>query len=635
MRTTEPRNAPPRRGRRTAALAAFVLVVTCALPACQVVQPPAPVPSPTAAIAVTPGVMNGVTTAVVQVTADGAWSLTSDRPAWVSLQPASGNGNATVDLTVDPSGLAPTSYAIGLTLTDSGGSVSASLPFSFPDVTVTVTRGDTLSSQALASQASTARAVDPRLHTFPAGPADLIVGVGKVPSQAAELPLAALRQVAGVEVRSAFAAAGVVTVHVRDATAAADRLARLPGVRYVEAALPLDALSNDTYRSQQWNLDVIGAEPSWPSGDGTGATVAVLDRGFDPAHPDLSSGIVGTYDAVSGGSDVTVTNTACGSHGTHVAGIVAATAGNALGVAGVAPGAGLLLVNLGDPTDAGCAMTTPALIAGLGHVTHGGAPLARVVNMSLGASGPLGQGVEDALAAAQAAGIVLVAASGNDTTTQPTPVVYPAAYPEVLAVGATTRTDDIAYYSDRGPEVFVSAPGGGTAVDAGSFATDWVLSTWLDLNQTPPTHVYAYDLGTSMASPAVAGLAAQLLTLRPGASVDQVAGALADGAVDLGTPGRDDLFGYGRVDALASKSALASGTPLILKTGDGRSFAVVRDVPFTVPNVAAGTVILVAGTDDGGNGTLGDAPGELLGSAQVAVAFDAPPPAATVTLTPQ
>lgn len=614
-------------------IAAATIVVS--LSACNITTVPVSGPGPgagTASLSVTPTVMNGVTRATVEVSASGAWTLSTGGAGWVSLSQTSGTGSATVALTVDPSTLQPGSYDIPLELQTSSGTTSVQLPFSFPDAVVTVTRGDTLSSQALAAPAGAPS--NPALHTFATGPGDLIVGVAKVPSQAPALDLSGIRATPGVSVRSAFARAGVVTVRAQDAQAAAGRLARLPGVRYVEAPVLLHAASNDPYRSDQWNLDVVQAEQAWPSGDGTGTTIAVIDRGFDPSHPDLQGNVSGTYDAVTGGTDVTVTDPACTAHGTHVAGIAAAVANNGIGIAGVAPGAKLLLVNIGDDTTSNCAMTTTSLIAALAYVTNNGSPLARVVNMSLGSSTALGQGVQDALSAAQSAGIVLVAAAGNDTTTQPTPVTYPAAYPQVLAVGATTPTDQIAFYSDRGPNLWVVAPGGGTATGVGS-QSDEVLSTWYDLSVSPPVPTY-HDLeGTSMASPVVAGIAAQLLTERPGATVDQIATALASGATDLGPTGFDDTYGYGLVNAVASKQALTTLSPLLLKTGDGRIFDVVRGVPFTVANLPVGTVTLTAGTDDNGDGTIGDASGELYGQTTVSVAFNAGTPAVTLPVTPQ
>jgi len=185
--------------------------LTVLLGACNIVRSPTssppPPPSTTPPLRVSPGVLNrvlnrvlngvlnGVTTATVNVTADGAWTLGSDHPAWVALQPASGSGSTQVTMTVDPSGLQPGSYSIGLTLSAGEASASAQVPFSFPDVTVTVSRGDTLSSQALAPAASPAP--NAALHTFAVGPGDLVVGVTKMPAQAPALDLAPIRAARG------------------------------------------------------------------------------------------------------------------------------------------------------------------------------------------------------------------------------------------------------------------------------------------------------------------------------------------------------------------------------------------------------------------------------------------------------
>ncbi|MEJ2289734.1 MAG: S8 family serine peptidase [Deinococcales bacterium] len=614
-----------------AVLTLLTLALVVALAACNIIEvlPGPPPPSGgQPGVAVVPTVMDGVTHATVTVDTSGSWSLSSSEPSWVTLQPSTGIGPASVSLTADPAGLQPASYDIVLTLQSDAGSASVHLPFSFPDVTVTVARGDPLTSQSLRASAN------PALQAFAAAPGRLVVGVAKVPAQTPSLQLSAVAGTPGVDVERTFERAGVVIVRADDAQAAARHLATVPGVRYVEAPVTLQPFSNDAYRSDQWALDIVQAEQAWPNGDGTGTTIAIIDRGFDPGHPDLAGNVSGSYNAVTAGSDVTVTDPTCTAHGTHVAGIAAAVANNVIGVAGVAPGAGLLLVDIGDPATGSCDMTTAALVDALAYVTNGGSPRARVVNMSFGATVDLGQGVRDALSAAQAAGVVLVAASGNDASVQPTPVAYPAAYPEVLAVGATTPTDQIAFYSDRGPELWVVAPGGGTAIDVGT-AADQILSTWVDLSSAVPTPTYRYELGTSMASPVVAGVAAQLLTSRPGATPDQVASALASGATDLGAAGRDDVFGYGRVDAVASEQALATTSPLLLQTPDGRSFAVTRDVPFTIPNVAPGSLTLTAGTDDGGDSVVGNTTGELYGQATVGVAFDTVVPAVTLAVVPR
>lgn len=619
--------APPRSTGLAIGVAALVLAVA----ACTIVVPGTPGPGPSKGqLSVNPTTMNGVTAATVDVSASDSWTLSSNHPDWVTLSPASGSGPSSVQLTVSPSGLAPGSYDITVSLQSGAGTSSVQIPFSFPDVTVTVTRGDAITSQALSRKGPAP--ANPALERFADGPGDLIVGVAKVPSGAPAVDVSDIVATASVQVRGHFASAGVVTVHATNAAAAAARLGGMAGVRYVEASLPLEPYSDDTYRDQQWNLDQIRAEQAWSSGDGTGATVAIIDRGFYPSHPDLSANVTGTYDAVTGGSDVTVTDSACTAHGTHVAGIAAAVANNARGVAGVAPGAGLLLVNIGDPSTSSCEMTAASLVDALNYVTNNGNPRARVINLSLGSQSDLGQGVHDAITAAHDAGVVLVAAAGNDQISQPTPVAYPAAYQEVLAVGATTPSYDLAFYSDRGPNLWVVAPGGGTATGTGT-QSDQIMSTWYDFASSTPG--YAYEEGTSMASPAAAGVVAQLLASRPGASAGQLEQALADGALDLGAPGRDDLYGYGLVDAVSSKQVLAFSNPLLLHTSDGRTFNVSRDVPFTVPNLPTGTVALRAGTDDNGDGTIGDASGELLGQVNVSVAFDSDTRSASVAVTPQ
>jgi len=627
-RTRDSRRAGARRTAvrsRPAGLLGSLALTMLALSACTIVGPGGPgAPGPGTGqgqISVSPTTMNGVTSASVNVSASGSWTLGSNHPSWVSLSATSGSGPATVQLTVDPSSLAPGSYNILLSLQSDAGSSSAQIPFSFPDVTVTVTRGDTLTSQAL--PAAQTPPPNPALSRFGSGPGDLIVGVAKVPTGAPSIDMNAIAATPGVKVHGHFAGAGVVTVHAQNAAAAAARLRGLAGVRYVEASLPLHAFSNDPYRGQQWNLDAIRAEQAWPTGDGTGTTIAVIDRGFDPSHPDLAANVTGTYNAVTGTSNLMVSSSDCTAHGTHVAGIAAAVANNGTGIAGVAPGAGLLLVNIGDGSTSGCPMTTTALIDALDYVTDSGNPRARVINLSLGSQQDLGQGVQDALTAAYDAGVVIVAAAGNDQASQPTPVAYPAAYPEVLAVGATTPNDVIAFYSDRGPNLWVVAPGGGTSSGVGT-TSDEILSTWYDFTNSAAS--YNYEEGTSMASPAAAGVAAQLLTSRPGASPDQIAQALANGALDLGVTGKDDVYGYGLIDAVASKQALASSSPLLLHTSDGRTFDVTRGVPFTVPNLPTGTVTLTAGTDDNNDGTIGDASGELYGQATVSVAFDSGTP---------
>jgi subtilisin family serine protease len=162
----------------------------------------------------------------------------------------------------------------------------------------------------------------------------------------------------------------------------------------------------------------------------------------------------------------------------------------------------------------------------------------QVVNMSLGA--PSGnQSLADAITRAHNAGIVLVAAAGNESGA----VSYPAAYPEVIAVSATDSNDIFATFSNFGPEVAVSAPG-------------------VNVYSTYKGGKYATMSGTSMATPHVVGVAALVLskpiTSQYDANTDgiwqpeEVLKKMEDTSTDLGVPGFDNYYGYGRVNALAA-----------------------------------------------------------------------------------
>jgi subtilisin family serine protease len=173
-------------------------------------------------------------------------------------------------------------------------------------------------------------------------------------------------------------------------------------------------------------------------------------------------------------------------------------------------------------------------------VDHG----AKVINLSLGGEG-WSQTLQDATDYAFSHGALVVAAAGNCgdpvnySCLNYNPVIYPAANPNVLAVGATTSSDTRAPFSEYGYFVDVTAPG------------ENIYSTLWD-------DTYQYLSGTSMASPLVAGLASLVWARNSTLSNAQVAAAIQSTAVDLGTPGRDDEYGYGRVNAAAAVSAVGS-----------------------------------------------------------------------------
>lgn len=282
----------------------------------------------------------------------------------------------------------------------------------------------------------------------------------------------------------------------------------------------------------EWNVDRLDAELAWPTSRGTGVKVAILDTGIDKDHPDLVSNIKGGVNFVPkrgwkvnpGGWDDD------NGHGTHVAGLVAAV-DNEIGVVGVAPEAHLYAVKVLDRNGNGYVSD---VIAGLQWAVDSGM---EVINLSLGTNTDI-QSLHEAVDAASAASVILVAAAGNDGDTDPdSDVDYPAAYSSVIAVAATDSNDVRAYWSSDGPEVELAAPG----VE--------VRSAWRGGG-------YQVLSGTSMATPHVSGVAALLLALStPPVQVRETLKKTAD---DLGPLGFDNYYGYGLVDAEESVTGFQS-----------------------------------------------------------------------------
>jgi subtilisin family serine protease len=222
-------------------------------------------------------------------------------------------------------------------------------------------------------------------------------------------------------------------------------------------------------------------------------------------------------------------------HGTHVAGIAAAAANNGTGITGVAPGARIMPIKVLDQFGTGWYSD---IAAGIIYAADNGA---RVINLSLGGTED-SQTLRAAVDYARSRGALVVAATGNKGE----PVLYPAAYEPVLAVAATDQSDQVAYFSNRGPQVDVAAPG----VD--------IYSTW------PWVTGYFTKSGTSMAAPHVSGVAALLRSERPDLSVDQIAQIITSTAHDVADPGWDAVTGWGRIDAFAAVKDMAWHTTLFL-----------------------------------------------------------------------
>jgi len=310
-------------------------------------------------------------------------------------------------------------------------------------------------------------------------------------------------------------------------------LAHEAGVLRVEDDAVAVALGKPRITSQPaevlpWGIDRIDAELSWGSTTGDPIKVAVVDTGIDLTHPDLAANIKGGINTINPQKSPNDDN----GHGTHVAGTIGAL-DNTIGVIGVGPQIDLYAVKVLGKNGSGFLSD---VIEGLDWAV---ANHMQVVNMSLGASVDI-QAFHDAVIRANSAGIVEVAAAGNSGGA----VGFPAAYPEVIAVSATDTSNNIASFSSRGPEVDLAAPG-------------------VSIYSTYKGSTYRTLSGTSMASPHVAGAAALVLTTPVGAfdadsdgvwDPAEVQGKLEARATDLGTAGKDNLYGSGLVNAFSAIS---------------------------------------------------------------------------------
>ncbi|OIK16322.1 hypothetical protein BIV60_04710 [Bacillus sp. MUM 116] len=277
--------------------------------------------------------------------------------------------------------------------------------------------------------------------------------------------------------------------------------------------------------SKQWYLNKIQMPKAWDITKGSPQIkVAVIDDGVQQDHPELKGKIISPYNAVTGNAQYTPHE-----HATHVAGIIAGSF-NRSGIAGIAPNVKIMPINV----FAGDEASDYAVALGIKYaVDHH----ADVINMSLGS--PNYSVLLDYYANyAKSKGVILIAAAGNDGTFTKT---YPAALDSVVGVGATNSADHIAFYSNKGSFVDLTAPGS---------------NIYSSINGSS----YAYLTGTSMASPVVSGVAALIRSKNPFLAPDQVESIMEHSAVDLGKKGRDDYYGYGRIDAYKAVSNTPSPT---------------------------------------------------------------------------
>jgi hypothetical protein len=267
----------------------------------------------------------------------------------------------------------------------------------------------------------------------------------------------------------------------------------------------------------------------------TDVVVAVLDTGIAHHHPEFAGRILPGYDFINDDDDPEDDR----GHGTHIAGIAAAAVDNGAGVVGVCGFCQILPIKI---VTADGHYSPAGIKAGLVYAADHGADIALI---SLGQ--PIGSSsIVEGIDYARQHGLFIVAAAGNNDSSTP---FYPAAYEGVFAVTATTRGDQRWYRSNFGSYVDVAAPG------------DDIYSTYHELNHADGG--YLSMSGTSMAAPFVAGLAGLLLAQNPARTADELAELIRRTAIDLGAPGRDDFFGYGRIDPVAALQEGALNPPAI------------------------------------------------------------------------
>lgn len=293
------------------------------------------------------------------------------------------------------------------------------------------------------------------------------------------------------------------------------------------------AIPNDPNFPSQWHLAQIQAPAAWDLSTGSASLpIAVVDSGVDPDHPDLASKILPGWSFLTGSANTVDTM----GHGTAVAGAAAAATNNGFGVSGVAWSNPVLPLVVVDAS--GWASYSNMASAITYAADHG----ARVVNLSLAGSSNSST-LQSAINYAWNKGTVVFAAAGNYSTSAP---YYPAACTNVVAVSSTGASDGFSGFSNYGSWIDVAAPGESilTTSDGGG---------------------YGYWSGTSFSSPIAAAAGALALSVRPSLSAAQLVGLLEQSADDLGTPGYDTYYGYGRVNAynavLAAQDYAGDTTP--------------------------------------------------------------------------
>ncbi len=390
---------------------------------------------------------------------------------------------------------------------------------------------------------------------------------------------------------------------------------------------------DDSFYELQWHYPAIALEDAWDLTTGAEpgnpeVVVAVVDTGVLLGHPDLQgrllrdgAGAVVGFDFIQ---DASRANDGDGIdddpddpgddargpddgsfHGTHVAGTVAADSDNSIGVAGVSWGARLmpmraLGVDGGTTFDV---MQAVRYAAGLPNISGTTPPVAAdIINMSLG-SDFFSESEQQTIDQVRAAGVFVVASAGNGASDVPS---YPASYDGVVSVSASTLSGTQAPYSNFGPQVDVAAPGGDARFDLDANGQpDGVVSTIGSGGGGNVDFAYGILQGTSMAAPHVAGVIALMKAVYPALTPAEFDALLQDGQLtdEAGAPGRDDVFGWGIINAnKAVQAALlgqggTQGTFVSVSPGRLDFQAFTQTLDFTVSKIGSDPVTVVISDD--------------------------------------
>lgn len=518
-------------------------------------------------------------TLALRVGSNVAWRM-DPSSSWLTATPQSGVGPKVVQLKANFSGEIQSQAEYRGSLSVSGD-VQASITVRLPLVKVVGAVSDaSVASSSTEALGSRALRSDTPLSRASAAQAEILV------KYRSDLRTAILPQ--GSRVLSHDRISRLTKLQSSNPQALLERLRLDPSVEWAEinGTVTAQGEPTDQFYPQQWYLRATGARFTYLQTYSSPITVAVVDTGVRYDHPDLAGKLwqpgEGAYDFVgdaappanpadpydpcgdpvpgtSGDNDPAdpcdLLSRTSGSHGTHVTGIIVAGSGTFIpacptctdsGIVGSAYNAPIkvlplrVLDSMGNGTFENVALAV-RYAAGIpvekaGQLLQNPRP-AQVINLSLGST-VFSNVMCEAVSAAAARGVLVVAAAGNFQNRSPAAMVYPAACPGAISVAATDQNNKVAFYSQQNSEVDLAAPGGNTSLPGGGILS----TTW---NYTTNLPNYTFYMGTSQATPQVAAALAMVLSSGKASDATQAWGLLRSNLTDLGAPGRDDVYGYG------------------------------------------------------------------------------------------